>query len=144
VRTDPVAGHRGVIDVKVMAVTFGLGHGSGFQLGLGVAVKVFAGVQGVPEVAPRGREVLLDPIAETGNDRILTETSQERSLTPELLGCLCRELRPDARRESLTSGDPSFLHAGLVAVQDGSSSCSGWIVGAGRDILNSARTESVC
>jgi hypothetical protein len=34
-----------------------------FQVGFGVAVTVFAGVQGVPEVRTGGREVFLDPLA---------------------------------------------------------------------------------
>jgi hypothetical protein len=57
--------------VRVTAAHLRSGSWFGFPVGFGVAVAVFAGVQGVPEVGSGGREVLLDPVAGTEDDRIL-------------------------------------------------------------------------
>src|SRR5580700_5749663 len=57
--------------VKVMAVTSGSGSWFGFQVGLGVAVAVLAGVQGVPQVGSGGREVVLDPVAGADDDYVV-------------------------------------------------------------------------
>src|SRR5260370_10115827 len=57
--------------VRVMAVASGSGSRFGFQVGLGVAAAVFAGVQGVPEVGSGGREAVLDPVAGIDDDHVL-------------------------------------------------------------------------
>jgi len=57
--------------VKDMAVTSRSGSWFGFQVGLRVAVTVFAGAQGVPEVRPGGREPLLDPRAGSHDDHVV-------------------------------------------------------------------------
>ena len=64
--------------VKAMAVTSGSGSWFGFQVGLGVAVAVLAGVQGVPEVGSGGREVLLDPVAGGDDDHVLGRPAAAR------------------------------------------------------------------
>src|SRR6266851_9548980 len=52
-------------------LTSGSGSWFGFQVGLGIAAAVVAGVQGVPEVGSGGREVVLDPVAGVDDDHVL-------------------------------------------------------------------------
>src|SRR5271166_2335541 len=56
--------------VRVTAAHLRSGSWFGFQVGFGAAVAVVAGVQGVPEVGPGGREVLLDPVAGADDDHV--------------------------------------------------------------------------
>jgi hypothetical protein len=57
--------------VKVTAAHLRSGSWFGFQVGLGAVVAVLAGVQGVPQAGPGGREVLLDPVAGVDDDHVL-------------------------------------------------------------------------
>ena len=66
-----VAGHGGVVDLQGQVLNSGSGSWFGFQVGFGVAVAVFAGVQGVPEVGSGGREVVLDPVAGGHDDHVI-------------------------------------------------------------------------
>jgi hypothetical protein len=61
--------------VKVMAVTSGSGSWFGFQVELEVAVAVFAGVQGVPQVGSDGRDAP-GRVASTDDDLVLPDAQR--------------------------------------------------------------------